>query len=147
MGVSQKPIPPQPPRRTNTNRVFALTLIVGFGMGVVGSVMVFILLFLGGFFDGYLVVDQTACENACPPLALELYNTLEAEGLLGGEGLVIQADATDTETPTLEVVTMTPSATSTIDFGPTATAACATFSAQFPGTPCPTITATVTPSP
>jgi hypothetical protein len=116
-------------------------------MGVVASVIVFILLFLGGFLDGYLVVSQAECEDVCPPLALELYNTLEAEGLLGEGGLVIQADASETATPSLEVVTTTPTPTSTIDYGPTATAACATFSAQFPGTPCPTITATLTPSP
>jgi hypothetical protein len=145
MGVNQRPIPPAPPKRTNANRVFTLTLIVGFAMGVVASVIVFVLLFLGGFLDGYLLVEQTACEDVCPPLALELYNTLEAEGLLGEGGLVIQAEAT--ETATIEVATLTPSPTSTIDYGPTATAACATHIAQFPGTPCPTITATATPTP
>jgi len=72
---------------------------------------------------------------------------LEAEGLLGEGGLVIQADETETETPTQEVVTTTPTTTGTVDFGPTATAACATFSAQFPGTPCPTLTPTITPNP
>lgn len=145
MGVNQRPIPPQPPKRINTNRVFTLTLLVGFSIGVIASVIVFIMLFLGGFLDGFLVGGQTACEEVCPPLALELYNTLEAEGLLGDGGLVIQAEAS--ETATIEVVTLTPSPTTTIDFGPTATVACATFSAQFPGTPCPTVTPSVTPNP
>lgn len=145
MGISQRPIPPQPPRRSNTNRIFALTMLVGFSIGVIASVIVFIMLFLGGFLDGYLIGDQTACEEACPPLALELYNTLEAEGLIGDGSLMIQIEAT--ETATIEVVTLTPSPTATLDYGPTATVACATFSAQFPGTPCPTVTATVTPAP
>ena len=145
MGVSQRPVPPHLARQPNAGRVFTLTLIIGFSMGVVASVIVFILLFLGGFLDGYLVAGQSDCEDACPPLALELYNTLEAEGLLGEGGLVIQAEPT--ETPTQEVVTTTPTMTATIDYAPTATAACATFSAQFPGTPCPTNTPTLTLTP
>lgn len=95
-------------------------IVIGFALaGLVG-------IGLYGFGALPIIEQQYLPAPTCPPaeLLLPVCPTLEPKGGAG----VTPEPPTATETPTL---------TETPDLAATATVACATFSAQFPATPCP----------
>ncbi len=106
-------------RLSDVDRLFIITLVIGVLIGLVLSFLVA----YGLLAFGYLSIGQPVCpraEGICPP-------TLQVAPPV---------------CPTCEVIfvtvppsTETPSPTP--DIGATATAACAAFRQQFPGTPCP----------
>ena len=112
------------PEKPPLNKLFVLTLLLGILMGVIITLAVGYCLYTFDYFDltwepgpeateveasPTLVVSSPVCPT-CPPASPETK---------------------------LLVVTATTEPTITPDVGATATAACADFSSQFPGTPCP----------
>ncbi|MDF1500225.1 MAG: hypothetical protein P1P76_07150 [Anaerolineales bacterium] len=100
----------------NAKRVYIITLLIGLLAGILISTLGTIVLFNLGFFDQFYYCPPSVNVQSCPPE--------DAKNL----------ELTPTPTPS---VTPVPSATPTPDLGATATAACATYESQFPGTPCP----------
>lgn len=102
------------------NSLFLLTLLIGVLMGIVIMCMVG----YGLYFFGYITliddvsIQPTVQSTEVTPLVCPTCEPATAESMI-------------------IVVTPTLSPTATLDFGATATAACATFNQQFPGTPCP----------
>ena len=120
--MDTKPI--QKPKRQSLNKLFLLTLLIGILMGMVITVAVGYGLYVFEYFD--LIWEPG----------------LKATEVVAGPTSVIPSPVCPTCPPAtpetkLLVVTATPEPTVTPDAGATATAACADFSSQFPGTPCP----------
>lgn len=114
----------QKPKRKSINRLFILVLFIGMLMGVVITVAV-------GY--GLYVFDY---------IDLIWWPTPEATDVVASPTHIVPSPACPTCPPAtpetkLLIVTATPEPTITPDVGATATAACAEFNSQFPGTPCP----------
>ena len=120
--IDTKPI--QKPKKPSLNKLFLLTLIIGILMGVVITVAVGYVLYVFEYFD--LIWEPGP----------------EATGVVASPTFVVSPPICPTCPPAtpetkLLIVTATPEPTVTPDAGATATAACADFISQFPGTPCP----------
>lgn len=112
--------PSSKPSPTPSSRLFLLTLLIGILMGMV----IMCLVGYGLYFFGYVTfVDEvtTQPEVRVTEVRIPVCPTCEPTPI----------DAK------ILVVTPTPGPTDTPDFAATATAACASFNQQFPGTPCP----------
>ncbi len=103
----------------SNDRLFVIVLFIGFLMGITVALLAGYLLWATG---GLSLGNVTCHENggSCPP-AFEIEIST---------GTPQPESAGDTPVPAV-VITTTP------DLESTATAACATFVAGFPGTPCP----------
>ncbi len=110
-------IPKSKKSRGNDRRLFLITLGVGIGIGVVFMTIV------GFGLWGLRYVCVYGID--CPP----------AQAIMVVPPTEVMAPIYPTCEPI--IVTATPSPTATQDISATATAACATFNEQFPGTPCP----------
>ena len=113
----------EPPTDRN-RRAFFITLSIGILVGILLSSIALAVLFNLGVFDQFYVCPAPVSVEACPPddVLAPLCPTCMPIPTDGAKGLDLTPSPTITETP---------------DIGATATAACATFETQFPGTPCP----------
>jgi hypothetical protein len=110
-------------------RELVTLMVLGFLIGIVFTLFVGTVLWS----LGYVSLGESGCpdgDSICPPTAAVAPTCPTCEVLI--------VTVTPTRTPT-----NTPSPTP--DIRATATAACETFSEQFPGTPCPPLEATATP--
>ena len=120
--LDTKPI--HKPKRQSLNKLFVLTLIIGILMGVVITLAVGYGLYVFGYFDLTWEPGPEATEVVASPT-----RTMTPP--------VCPTCPPATPESKLLIVTATPEPTVTPDAGATATAACADFISQFPGTPCP----------
>ena len=120
--MDTKPI--RKPKRRSLNKLFVLTLLIGVLMGIVLTVVVGYGLYIFEYFD--LIWEpgpEGAGVGACPTQEIPTP--------------ICPTCPPATPETKLLIVTATPEPTVTPDAGATATAACADFISQFPGTPCP----------
>jgi hypothetical protein len=110
------------PRKGTTDRTIYAALAIGFVIGLSLAGVVLFGLFTFGALP--IIEQQYLPAPTCPPaeLLLPVCPTIEPKGGAGA-------------TPVPPTPTMTPSPA--LDLAATATVACATFTSQFPATPCP----------
>ena len=120
--IDTKPL--KKPQKPQLNKLFVLTLLIGILMGVVITVAVGYVLYVFEYFDLIWEPGPEATEVVASPT-----RTMPPP--------VCPTCPPATPETKLLIVTATPEPTVTPDAGATATAACADFSSQFPGTPCP----------
>lgn len=124
MQVRSRPDPILRPRAPRSSGILALLFM--FASGLMVGALVTAIVGYGLVLYGYLPGADCLAPNACPatPAFYPVCPTCAAEPLATAEP---QGPTPSTPEP----------ATPTPDIGPTATAACATWQAQFPATPCP----------
>jgi hypothetical protein len=105
-----------------TDRTIYAALAIGFVIGVSLAGVILFGLFTFGALP--IIEQQYLPAPTCPPTEFIL-PVCPTQPPIGGAGA----------TPVPPTATMTPSPT--LDLAATATVACATFSSQFPATPCP----------
>ena len=110
------------PQKANPNR----QLYAALGIGIVIGISLSGLILFGLFSFGALPIieQQYLPAPTCPPAEFIL-PVCPTQPPIGGAGA--------TPVPPTDTVTPSP----TLDLAATATAGCATFQGQFPGTPCP----------
>ena len=114
--------PRQPQRGSRSERVIRLVIVAGLMAGILALGALGVYAYLE-----YLRIPEPADLSGGTATAL-------ARAASGTQAFVTEAALPVTTSPTAEI---TPSTSPTPDLGATATAACAEFMSQFPGTPCP----------
>ena len=114
------PTTPRSMKKPGKDRDLLISVLLGVGIGI----LLASLCFLGLYAQGYVSLGQGSCPPnlTCPatPTFLPICPTCAA----------LPPTSAATASPTV-------SSTPTPDLVATSAAACATFTAQFPGTPCP----------